>query len=124
RFEVPPVSPNSFFDVFFDVCQANLPDLPLKFAPGSQSSQVAAATKFPSAVASTCTADPHNDGNVDITWKEGSTVTGDVHKHIASLLVCPGHGFSLIGLEVGCLSSTEPWAVTVACPGFSATLVN
>jgi hypothetical protein len=110
-FNVPPVQPNSFFDVFFDVPLTQLPpNPPTAGGPGSSDP---------------CPPINHWNGNVDISWN-GAGGVGQVNKHFGKIQVCPGGGPTLIHLaELLCGSPIGiPWTVTGLCPGFTATLVN
>ena len=111
QFDVPPIMPNSFFDVFFDIPLTQLPPNPPTAGgplPGDP-----------------CPPKNHWDGNVDISWT-GAGGVGHVNKHYGKLLVCPGGDASLIHVaELLCPSGTGlPWSITGLCPGFAATLVN
>jgi hypothetical protein len=120
QFNVPPIQPNSFFDVFFDV---PLSGLPPSEPPINQLRSDGAKGGDPGT--GPCTPDDHWNGNVDISWT-GPNGSGQVNKHFGKLQVCPGTGASLIHIPaLACPSGTAtPWTVTGLCPGFSATLVE
>ena len=118
QFNVPPIMPNSFFDVFFDVPLALLPPEPLEQMPGNGPALRTAATQ-----ALPCVPDTIWDGNVDIVWT-GPGVAGQVLRHYGDLIVCPGGGPSYIHVRSTTCAVAAPWSVTGLCPGFSATLVN
>ncbi len=111
RFDVPPIQPNSFFDVFFEVSLNDLPPNPP--APGGPPP------------GGPCPPQTHWDGNVDVIWN-GPAGGGQVNKHFGDLIVCPGGGASLIHIRtLTCTSDLGmPWSIAGLCPGFSATLVN
>lgn len=111
NFTLPPIAVGSFFDVFLDV--------PLSSLPGNPPVVSAADSSGP------CPPDRHWNGNVDITWNTAAG-GGQVHKHIAEIVVCPGSGAALIHLlPVACPSGNPaPWTVSGLCTGFGATLVN
>ena len=119
QFHVPPIAPNSFFDVFFDVPLAALPPEPLEQGPGNGPSPLgtAAVQRVP------CVPDTIWDGNVDIVWT-GPGVSGQVLRHYGDLIVCPGGGPSYIHVKSTTCAVAAPWSVSGLCPGFSATLVN
>jgi hypothetical protein len=110
-FQIPPLAPNSFFDVFMDVPLSSLPpNPPVSGGPGPNSP---------------CPPIGSWHGNVDITWT-GPAGVGEVTKHFADLYVCPGGAATLI--HMGTLTCASPlgmpWSVTGLCPGFFATLVE
>jgi hypothetical protein len=111
-FNVPPIAPASFFDVFFDVPLSQLPPEPELRLPGSQPG-----------VPNPCVTD-HWHGNVNITWN-GAGGVGQAFKHFGEMPVCPGAGPTYLFVETDCLSAVgATWSIAGLCPGFSATLVN
>ena len=108
-FDVPPIPPNSFFDVFVDIPLAQLPQNPPNIVPGG-------------AAGGPCPPGNHWDGNVDITWS-GAGGQGEVVRHKGEIRVCPGAGCSLIHVVTNCANVTS-WTIAGLCPGFHATLVN
>ncbi len=125
-FNVPPLAPNSFFDVFFDVPLDALPPEPMKILPGGvpATAPASARTAAPNSVASVpCPPDTIWDGNVDIIWNAAGTV-GQIQRHYGDLVVCPGGGPSLIHVRSTTCTVAAPWSVLGLCPGFSATLLN
>jgi hypothetical protein len=108
-FNVPPIVPNSFFDVFFDVPLTQLPPNPPHVGgphPGAP-----------------CPPKTHWDGNVDIVWN-GPAGVGQVNKHFGELQVCTGGGASLIHVAALVCPTVMPWSITGLCPGFNAVLVE
>jgi hypothetical protein len=111
-FNVPPIQPNSFFDIFIEVPLSSLPPEPVLKLPGSTPG-----------VINPCVTD-HWHGNVDINWN-GPGGSGQVNKHFGEMPVCPGAGPTYLFVETNCLSAVgATWNITGLCPGFSATLVN
>jgi hypothetical protein len=114
-FNVPPIQPSSFFDVFFDVPLSQLPPPPQKMRPSSL------ALMGPENNGG-CPADNHWDGNVDLHWTSPK-MPGQVNKHYGTIQVCPGSGNSYIHVLTFC-AGTANWVVGGLCSGFNATLVN
>jgi hypothetical protein len=115
HFDVPPMAPNSFFDVFFTVPLSQLPPQPAKELPGGGPQ--------PGGPCPPPTIEPWN-GNVDIHWN-GPGGTGQVNKHVGDLLICPGAPPSYVHVLTFCNSPVgASWSITGLCPGFGATLVN
>jgi len=113
HFDIPPIAPSSFFDVFFDVPLANLPPNPAVQVPGG-----------PPPVGSPCYMEDHWHGNVDVTWS-GTGGSGQVNKHFGEMPVCPGSGPTNLFVETGCASPVgATWSIAGVCPGFTATLLN
>jgi len=115
-FDVPPIPPDSFFDVFVDVPRSQLPESALETLP------VPAPGAFRVAQVDTCPPDDHWDGNVDVFWS-GPGGMGQTFAHHGTLHVCPGAGASYIHTVTGCAGPAS-WVVAGLCPGFAATLVN
>ena len=126
-FNVPPLAPNSFFDVFFEVPLAALPPSPQKMVPmggqGSPSMIAAARVNHAARTTMDCPPDTNWAGNVDIIWT-GSGQGGQVNKHYADLLTCIGGAPSYIHFRGSNCTAPMPWSVTGVCPGYSVTLVN
>lgn len=123
-FNVPPMQPNSFFDVFFDVPLADLPAPPQKIVPTGGTGNAPASAAFGATDDGvSCPPDTNWAGNVDIFWT-GPGQGGQVNKHYADLLTCPGGAPSYIHFRGSNCTSAMPWSVVIACLGFSATLVN
>ncbi len=122
-FNVPPIQPNSFFDVFFDVPLDALPQEPLKILPGGAPGAPGRQPGALSATSAPCLPDTIWDGNVDVIWS-GPGGTGQVLRHFSDLVVCPGGGPTLVHVKSTTCAAPAPWSVSGLCPGFSATLVN
>ena len=92
QFDVPPIPPNSFFDIFIDIPLADLPPEPQEILPGGGPGP-----------GSPCPEDTSWSGNVDIQWA-GPGGSGIVGRHFTNLLVRPGTGSSHIHTLVFCNS--------------------
>ena len=108
-FDIPPIPPESFFDVFVEIPYDQLPpsaeerfdwDGPLKNA--------------------VCAKDWHWDGNVDVTWGIGPPA---VNSHLGTIQVCPGYGGSYIHFDTGC-NGNITWAITGVCAGFTVSVLD
>ena len=106
-FEIPPIMPESFFDVFFEVPLSQLPPTAAEHLPFQKS-----------AADLNCPPDWHWDGNVDVLWG-GPGGGGMVNAHHGTLQLCAGQGGSRIHVVTNCpgfivmtvrlqSSSTEP----------------
>ena len=110
-FIIPPIEPESFFDVFFDVPLSSLPP-----NPGSRPALGSLA--------------PQDDpcpppiwvGNVDVTWI-GPGGPGQVNKHFGTVGVCPTGPKSCVHLLTGC-GNVITWAFRNVCAGWTVTLEN
>ncbi len=125
QFNVPPLQPSSFFDVFFEVPLSSLPPAPQKLIGGSGGVPALAASmrhRGP-ATLSDCPPDTNWAGNVDIQWS-GSGQSGQVNRHYADLLTCAGGAPSYIHFRPSNCTSPMPWSLVGVCPGFTVTLVN
>ena len=111
-FDIPPMQPSSFFDVFFEVALADLPPSAEKIEPHGG----------PRSDREPCAPGDHWDGNVDIDWSAGGDV-GQVNYHFGSLQVCPLGGNSYIHVLNFCFSSST-WSFSGVCPGWSVALVE
>jgi len=112
-FEVPPLMPDSFFDVFFDVPLSNLPPSATTVTPWGNKSATAE-----------CGPDIRWAGNIDIVWtRGGGGGGGHVNYHTGTLLVCPGGGISAIHVLTGCAGPVT-WSFGPLCPNWYAALVN
>ena len=111
EFNVPPIMPESFFDVFFDVPLGSLPPPPEKVLPNG-----GPPLGWP------CPRDTVWAGNVDVYW-DSLGVPINVQWHWTQVLVNPGVGASLIHVVTNC-ASPAAWAINGLCNGFNATLVN
>ena len=113
-FQVPPMAPDSFFDVFFEVPLAALPQ-----APAEGYTAKPAGGGLPGIP---CPPGDHWDGNIDILWG-GPGGNGHVNYHIGQIMVCPGLGTSYIHMIVGCPQAAG-WVINGVCPGWTVTLRN
>jgi len=121
-FNVPPMAPNSFFDVFIDIALNQLPPTAMEVLPWGMMGMARGGTSRVQAPG--CPPDDHWDGNVDINWSSPSG-GGQVNKHFGTLQVCPAHGNSYIHALVFCNDPAgATWSIAGLCPGWSATLVN
>lgn len=109
-FDIPPIEPESFFDVFFAIPLDQLPPSATEILPWTPDKDVP------------CPPDWHWDGNVDVIWT-GPFGGGMVQAHYGTLQVCPGQGGSYIHVVTNC-PGWAAWAVVGLCAGFNATLVN
>jgi len=119
EYDIPPIPPDSFFDVFFDVPNDQLPPSAGEILPGMGP---LAPGVHGVAVQAPCPPDVHWDGNVDIIWN-GPGGTGQVMAHLGTLYVGPGVGISYIHVVTGC-TMPATWTITGVCAGFTAFLVN
>ena len=127
QFNVPPLQPNSFFDVFFEVPLSSLPPAPQKILPGSGGNLKSAAPATYGGgnnTANNCPPDTNWAGNVDIQWSSAAGQGGQVNKHYGDLLTCAGGPPSYIHVRPSNCTSPMPWSTTGVCPGYSVTLVN
>jgi hypothetical protein len=113
-FNLPPIMPDSFFDVFVDIPLTSLPPSATKITPWGNKS-----------AAAVCGPDDHWDGNVDITWFDpaGGGGGGHVNVHYGHIFVCPGNGHSFIHVITGCNGMIN-WAFVNLCPGWHVALLN
>ncbi len=111
NFDIPPIPPDSFFDVTFDVPLDQLPPTADEILPWIGKS----ALDF-------CPQDWHWDGNVDVIWN-GPSGGGSTQVHHGTLQVCSGYGGSYIHVATNCPGNVG-WNITGVCAGFTATLVN
>jgi hypothetical protein len=113
-FNVPPLMPESFFDVFFDVPLSSLPPSP---GGGGGSFLTAGAVVNPCPPLQWV-------GNVDVTWAQpdpGGPITVHVNKHFGKVGVCPGLAKSCVHLLTGCAGNIT-WAFRNVCPGWAVSL--
>jgi hypothetical protein len=111
NFDVPPIEPESFFDVFFEVPLGDLP-------PNPGGGVVASG---PRAQVVECPP-PIWVGNVDVTWA-GPGGAGHVNAHFGNIGVCPGGASSCLHVLTGC-GGNLVWAINNPCPGWNMTLEN
>lgn len=120
-FDIPPLEPESFFDVFFTIPLDVLPPGPEERLPTN--GMAPPLGRMLMAQPDCCPPDDHWDGNVDVIWS-GPGGSGQVFKHIGTIQVCPGLGNSYIHVVADVCAGNVSWVVTGICTGFSATLVN
>ncbi len=109
-FDIPPIEPESFFDVYFEV---PLPDL-----PGYPGGIMANTPRPPIQICRP----PIWTGNVDVTW-EGPGGAGHVNYHFGEISVWPGGPSSCLHVLTGC-GDILTWAINNPCPGLNVTLEN
>jgi len=112
-FVVPPIEPESFFDVFFDVPLSSLPPSPAGGGGGGGGSLASLAVPCPP---------PIWVGNVDVNWF-GPGGVGQVNKHYGNIGVCAGGPPSCLHVVTMCPGNTT-WAFVMNCPGWTVTLLN
>jgi hypothetical protein len=110
-FDIPPIEPESFFDVYFEVPLSSLPPNPLG----------GFASEGPQAPSVVCPP-PMWVGNVDVTWA-GAGGAGHANYHLGEVGVCPGGAPSCVHVITGCVGNLT-WAINNACQGWTVTLVN
>ena len=112
-FNVPPIEPASFFDVFMEVPRAALPPSAGEILPWL----------MPTANKDYCGPEDHWDGNVDIIWFFNGGGGGQVNAHFGNLQVCPGFGRSMIHVVTMCPGMAGWWFANV-CAGWNVALLN
>jgi len=112
-FEVPPMEPESFFDVFFEVPLSELPPNPSGGGGGGGGLRAALLDPCPP---------PMWVGNVDVNWW-GPGGAGQVNAHYGDIGVCPGQAPSCLHVITMC-GFPMPWAFVINCPGWAVTLLN
>jgi hypothetical protein len=110
-FVIPPMEPESFFDVFFDI--------PLSALPPSQNGVSGPGLR--AALLDPCPP-PIWIGNVDVNWF-GPGGVGQVNKHYGNVGVCPGGASSCLHVITMCPGNLA-WAFVMNCPGWTVTLLN
>ena len=110
-FYVPPMEPESFFDVFFDV--------PLSALPPSQGGGTGPGLR--AAPLDVCPP-PIWIGNVDVNWF-GPGGVGQVNKHYGDVGVCAGGAPGCLHVITMCAGNLT-WAFAMNCPGWTVTLLN
>jgi hypothetical protein len=117
-FDIPPIEPESFFDVFFDVPLSSLPPSAEKITPfdggGGGGGGLVSAAMVP------CPKDLFWAGNVDV-WFSGSGGVGQANYHFGTLQICPNGPPSYIHIFGYCPAGVS-WAFGQLCQGWSATL--
>lgn len=112
-FQVPPLAPDSFFDVEYSVSLLDLPpSAEVITPPGSGASTKAA-----------CQTDRSWAGNVDVFWT-GPDGSGQSFWHAGAIEVCPQAGNSYIHVVMDCADPAGvSWSFSGVCAGWSASLV-
>jgi len=119
-FNIPPMVPDSFFDVFFDVPLANLPPSAETRVPWAGGSLASGGGE---SVQTVCPTPTFWNGNVDMFWT-GPGGTGAVGYHFGQLLICPGAGCTYIHVIMDCQDPAGiSWNFSGLCPGWNASLV-
>lgn len=113
-FVVPPIEPESFFDVFFEVPLSTLPPNPSGGGGGGGGAL--------RAMLSAPCPPPIWVGNVDVNWW-GPGGVGQVNKHYGDIGVCPGGDPSCLHVITMCAGNLN-WAFVMNCPGWTVNLLN
>ncbi len=106
-FDVPPIEPESFFDVYFEVPLSSLPPNPALGVSAMQAEPCPPVEWV---------------GNVDVQWTEPEGPV-QVNKHYGNVGVCPGGPKSCLHVITNCVGVTT-WAVRNVCQGWTVTLEN
>jgi hypothetical protein len=120
-FNVPPMQPSSFFDVFYDIPLADLPPSADVYHGGGGGGGGTGANLSP-----TLDCPPANSwaGNVDVFWT-GAGGTGNVNYHFGTIQVCAGGPPTCIHVITGCdILPGITWSFGPAPSGWSASLHN
>lgn len=116
-FDVPPLAPDSFFDVEYFVTLSDLPPSAETITPGGGGGGAFAAP------AQGCPPNLFWAGNIDVFWS-GPGGSGQVNYHVGEIQVCPGGGPSYIHVVMDCQDPAGiSWSFGPLCPGWSASLV-
>jgi len=118
-FNVPPIPPASFFDVFYDIELNSLPPSADKITPAGGGGGSGGSL---SAVRELCPPDLFWAGNVDVFWN-GPGGSGQANAHFGTLQICPGGTPSYIHIFGDCPTGAS-WAFEPLCPGWNASLVS
>jgi hypothetical protein len=110
EFDIPPIPPESFFDVVVEIPYDQLPP------SAEETFDWGGIDK-----GTICTKDWHWDGNVDVIW--GTPGGPTVQSHLGTIQVCPGYGGSYIHVVTGCNGGIT-WNFTGVCAGFTVNLVD
>ena len=113
-FNVPPMAPESFFDVYVEIPLSDLPPNP-SGGGGGGGGGLRAGLVAP------CPP-PIWVGNVDVNWF-GPGGVGQVNKHYGDIGVCPGVEASCLHVITMCPGNLG-WAFVMNCPGWTVTLLN
>jgi hypothetical protein len=119
-FDVPPLAPDSFFDIWYDVALSDLPPSAERLTPtGGASSTSTGLSSAPVG----CPPDLFWAGNVDVFWS-GPGGSGQANYHFGTLQICPGGPSSYIHIFGDCQDpSGVSWSFSPLCSGWTATLV-
>ena len=119
-FNIPPIAPDSFFDVFFEVELSQLPPSGETITPGGGAGGILSLSE----AQAPCPPPTFWNGNVDIFW-DGPGGSGTVNYHFGQLQICPGSDPSYIHVILGC---DDPagifWSFGPGCPGWTVSLVE
>lgn len=116
--QVPPMGPDGFFDIWWDVAMTDLP-------PNPETSLGGGAPADGGVLPNPCDPNVAWHGNIDVTWG-GPGGTGNVNKHTAGLGLLSGGAMRYVHLLTGCAGPIS-WAfgtIPATCNGFTITLVN
>jgi hypothetical protein len=117
--QVPPLTPDGFFDIWWDVAMTDLPPNPEVSLGGG------APADGPGVLPDPCDPNVAWHGNIDVTWG-GPGGAGNVNKHTAGLGLLSGGSMRYVHLLTGCAGPIS-WAfgtIPATCNGFTITLVN
>lgn len=118
--ELPPIQPNSFFDVLFEVPLSQLPPSPthvIRSAPAD-----GASLNDPCGPGGPGGPGAAWQGNIDVVWSEPGG-GGNVNKHTAGIGLFPGGAAHFVHLLTGCAGPIT-WSFGPVCPGFALSLLN
>jgi hypothetical protein len=120
NFDIPPIEPESFFDVYYDVPLMDLPPSAEKITPwgGGGGGGAGVAPE----ITVVCPPDLFWAGNVDLWWS-GDGGSGQVNAHYGTIQVCPGGASSFIHIFGNCPTGVS-WAFGALCSGWFATLMS
>jgi hypothetical protein len=107
-FDVPPIEPESFFDVFFEV--------PLSTLPGGGGGGGLRASPL------VICPPPMWVGNVDVVWVDENG-PAEITAHYGDVGVCPGGPKSCLHVTTDCAGNVT-WAIRNVCAGWTVTLEN
>jgi hypothetical protein len=120
-FNVPPMAPDSFFDIFTEIELSSLPPSADRLTPGSGGGGGGGSLL---STAQGCPPDLFWAGNVDVFWN-GPGGSGQANAHYGTLQICPGGQSSYIHIFGDCQDPAGTfWSFGPLCPGWSATLVS
>lgn len=118
-FDVPPLPPDAFFDVFFEVEIADLPPSAEIISPDANGGSL----RIGDVTAQLACTNTQWAGNVDVFW-QGPGGSGQVQPHMGLIPVCAGAGNSYIHILMDCQDPAGvTWSFTPLCAGWTASLV-